>query len=125
VVAGAQELTLIATSGAAAALLRQHAPTLLAALQHGGCKFTVIRIRVQARSAPPRPAKALPKQIDRDTAARLTAAARKLEDPALREALLRLAGRSAGTVARADDPLHDDAESRSAPMGPGAGEEDG
>jgi len=43
----------------------------------------------------------------------------------LREALLRLAGRSAATVARADDPLHDDAESPSAPMGPGAGEEDG
>jgi len=124
VVAGAQELTLIATSGAAAALLRQHVPTLLAALQHGGCKFTVIRIRVQARSAPARPAKALPKQINRDTAARLTTAARKLEDPALREALLRLAGRSAATIARADDRLHDDAESRPARTGPAASEDD-
>jgi len=101
VVAGTTELVLIATGGAAAALLRQRAPALLAALEHGGWKFTVIRVRVQARSARKDFAKILPKQMDTRTAARLREAALKLEDPALREALLRLTG--AGVRGAADE----------------------
>jgi hypothetical protein len=108
VIAGAQELILIATGGAAAALLRQRTPTLLVALEHGGWKFTVIRVRVQARSASEHSAKALPKQIDMGTAARLRAAARKLRDPALRKALLRLARQRALTVAHDGDRSPDD-----------------
>jgi hypothetical protein len=89
--AEAQELSLVATSGAAAALLRQRAPTLLGALNRSGRQFTVIHVCVQARSASSRTEKRPIKQIDAVSAARLRARARKLPDPALSEALLRLA----------------------------------
>lgn len=92
--AGSQQLVLAATGGAAAALLRQRAPELLQALEREGWKFTGIRIRVQPRSAGGLPEKSVSKQIDAISAAKLTARARALADPALREALLRLAGRA-------------------------------
>jgi len=92
--AGSQQLVLAATGGAAAALLRQRVPELLQALEREGWKFTGIRIRVQPRSAGGSPEKNLSKQIDAVSAATLTARAQALADPALREALLRLAGRA-------------------------------
>jgi len=107
--AGAQELVLSATGGAAAALLRQRVPTLLVALERGGWKFTVIRVRVQARSALREPPKILAKQIDAITAARLKARARRLEDPALRDALVRLANASARAIPD-DDPSGEEPE---------------
>jgi len=107
--AGAQELILIATGGAAAALLRQRVPALQEALERSGWKFTVIRVRVQAR--PPRSGaeKVLPKQIDAVTAARLSARARRLADPALRDALLRLAKGCAHRIPD-DDPSGEEPE---------------
>jgi hypothetical protein len=115
VVAGTTELVLIATGGAAAALLRQRLPTLLAALEHGGWKFTVIRVRVQARSAPRDSAKTLPKQINTKAAAKLRAAAGELEDPALREALLRLANAGAAQASDDDDLVPEESEAQSPP----------
>jgi hypothetical protein len=88
--ADAQELVLIANSGAAAALLRQRLPALAAALEHGGWKFTVIRVRVQARQSVNRSEKRQLKQLDKVTAANLLLHARALEDGTLREALSRL-----------------------------------
>jgi hypothetical protein len=90
--AGSEQLVLSATRGAAAALLRQRVPELLKALEREGWKFTGLRIRVQPRLAGRSPEKSISKQIDAISAARLTARARALADPALREALLRLAG---------------------------------
>ena len=101
--AEAQELILVATSGAAAALLRQRIPPLQTALEHSGMKFTVIRVRVQARSARTKAEKILAKQMDPMTAARLKARARKLTDPALRDALTRLAS-AGGRRLPDDDP---------------------
>ena len=101
--AEAQELILVATSGAAAALLRQRIPPLLTALEHNGMKFTVIRVRVQVRSARVKDAKTLIKQMDAMTAARLKGRARKLADPALRDALIRLAN-AGGSPIPDDDP---------------------
>jgi predicted phage tail protein len=100
--AGAQELILIATSGAAAALLRHRAPALRVALEHGGWKFTVIRVRVQARSLSDRTRQYLPKQMDSVSAARLRAGARELADPRLREALVRLADAAERATQRND-----------------------
>ena len=93
--ADAQQLVLAATSGAAAALLRQRAPALLQTLEREGLKFTGIRVRVQPRSAVRPKEKDASKQIDAVSAAKLHARALALADPALREALLRLAERAA------------------------------
>lgn len=105
--AEAQELTLGATSGAAAALLRQRSPALLEALKRSGWQFSGIRVCVQARSAGDRTKKVLAKQIDAVSAARLKARARKIPDPALAEALLHLAeiGARRGSD---DDPSDED-----------------
>jgi len=107
--AGAQELVLSATGGAAAALLRQRIPALLVALEHSGWKFTVIRVRVQARSARREPPKSLAKQIDAISAARLKARARQLADPSLQAALVRLANAGARNVPD-DDPWGEEPE---------------
>jgi len=93
--AGSQQLVLATAGGAAAALLRQRAPALLQTLEREGLKFTGIRIRVQPRSAARPTGKGLSKQIDAVSAAKLHARALTLADPALREALLRLADRAA------------------------------
>jgi hypothetical protein len=107
--ATAEELTLITTSGASAALLRQRGPALLAALDQAGWKFTVIKVRVQARSARGEIEKSVPKQIDARSAARLRAGARELADPRLRAAINRLASAHGRTASR-EDPDGDDEE---------------
>jgi hypothetical protein len=80
---------------------------LLTALEHSGMKFTVIRVRVQARSARPKDEKTIIKHMDAMTAARLKARARKLADPTLREALMRLAN-AGGRAVPDDDPAVDE-----------------
>jgi hypothetical protein len=88
------ELALMATSGAAAALLRQRTPDLLRALLQEGTEFTGIRVRVQARpAARPAPKPAI-KQIDKSSAAALEALAAELGDSPLAAALARLASRA-------------------------------
>jgi Dna[CI] antecedent, DciA len=89
--AGSPQLVVVATSGAAAALLRQRVPALLEALAREGSQSTGIRIRVQLRSATRHPEKNVPKQIDPASARKLEALAHALADSALRQALLRLA----------------------------------
>ncbi len=97
------ELTLSATSGAAAALLRQRAPDVLRALTDEGCEFTGIRVRVQARSAPPQAAKRPQKQLDAHVAAGLVATAQQLGDSPLAGALRRLASRASGGYSEGDE----------------------
>jgi hypothetical protein len=102
---GSQQLVLAATSGAAAALLRQRAPGLLQALQREGWKFTGIRVRVQPRSAGRSSGKSISKQIDAVSAAKLKARALALADPSLRHAVLRLAERAASRTSDEEQPL--------------------
>ena len=94
----APELALAATSGAAAALLRQRAPDLLRVLLADGWEFTGIRVRVQARQKASSQVNFVKKQLDAATAARLIATARAVGDSPLANALMRLA-RSAGAPA--------------------------
>jgi hypothetical protein len=107
--AEAQELVLVASGGAAAALLRQRSPALVEALKRSGWQFSGIRVGVQARSASRPQTKSSPKQLDAISAARLTVAARKLSDPLLSEALLRIADAGARRGSD-DDPLDEDFE---------------
>ena len=86
------ELELIAASGAAAALLRQRAPELQAALAREGFEFTGIRVRVQARPASESARKSVKKQLDTDSAATILSLAGTLGESSLAEALRRLAG---------------------------------
>jgi hypothetical protein len=100
------ELVLAASSGAAAALLRQRTPDIDRALAHKGWKFTGIRVRVQARSAPRELVNVAPKQIDAASIAKLRRLAAKLGDSELAAALrglIRHAG--ASTSARVGEPL--------------------
>ena len=97
------ELTLSATSGAAAALLRQRAPDLLRALTVEGCEFTGIRVRVQARSSAAQAANPSPKQLDAQVAAKLVAAAEQLGASPVAAALRRLASRAAPDPSEADE----------------------
>jgi Dna[CI] antecedent, DciA len=90
------ELALAATSGAAAALLRQRAPDLLRVLLADGWEFTGIRVRVQARQKAALQINSFKKQLDTVTIARLVATAEAVGDSPLADALKRLA-RSAGT----------------------------
>ena len=94
------ELTLLAASGAAAALLRQRTPELLETLSREGWEFTGIRVRVQARPAAETPPKYVPKQIDDASARRLVTLAGEIGDAALARALRRLARR--GKASRSD-----------------------
>lgn len=87
------ELVLLAGSGAAAAMLRQRAPEVLETLRRAGWQFTGIRVRVQARSAAAEPKKFHPKHLDNASAAKLATLAERIDDPALKAALTRLAGR--------------------------------
>jgi hypothetical protein len=91
------ELELGAASGAAAALLRQHAPDLRIALAREGWEFTGIRVRVQARLARESPPKSPKKQIDTASAAALLALAAELGESPLAQALQRLASGSPGS----------------------------
>ena len=85
------ELALVATSGAAAALLRQRAPDLLRILIAEYYEFTGIRVRVQARQNVQTPVNTVKKQLDASTSARLLATAAALGDSPLADALKRLA----------------------------------
>lgn len=96
------DLELIAASGAAAALLRQRAPELRAALAREGFEFTGIRVRVQARPALEPAPKSYVKQLDTAAAATIVSLAESLGDSPLAQALRRLAGKERG-VAPADD----------------------
>jgi hypothetical protein len=85
------ELTLLAGSGAAGALLRQRVPDLVEKLAHAGWQFTGIRVHVQVRPPSRRPIKTNVKQLDGLSAATLRAHAERLADPGLATALRRLA----------------------------------
>lgn len=91
--ASAPELTLSATSGAVAALLRHRAPELLDTLAREGWKFTGIRVRVQARHNRTDRSKVNAKQIDSKSAAALRSGADRISDPRLAAVLRRLAER--------------------------------
>jgi len=91
------ELVLAASSGAAAALLRQRIPDIDRALAHKGWKFTGIRVRVQAHSAPREFANVSSKHIDAASIAELQRLAAKLGDNELAAALRSLV-RSARTA---------------------------
>ena len=100
------ELELGAASGAAAALLRQRAPALRAALAHEGWEFTGIRVRVQARLARESMPKPLQKQLDSASATTILALAANLGESPLSNALRRLAMLRGQTHSnRRDDPL--------------------
>ncbi len=89
------ELTLLAESGAAGALLRQRVPDLVEKLALEGWQFTGIRVRVQARPPSSHPQKKVAKQLDRISAAALRAHAGRLTDSRLAAALRRLADHGA------------------------------
>jgi hypothetical protein len=97
------ELTLSASSGAAAALLRQRAPDLLRVLASEGCEFTGIRVRVQARTSVRIDSNLPKKQLDSTVAAQLLATAATLGDSSLAAALRRLAQRSAPALEGDED----------------------
>lgn len=86
------ELELTATSGAAAAITRQHIPGLLQKLTAEGWEFTGIRIRVQARPAARPEHKSVIKHLDNESAATLGALAERIGQGTLAQALRRLAG---------------------------------
>jgi hypothetical protein len=91
------ELELGAASGAAAAMLRQHASQLRSALAREGFEFTGIRVRVQARLARESVPKTPKKQLDNASAAMLLALAAELGESPLAQALRRLAKMRVGT----------------------------
>ncbi len=96
------ELELIAASGAAAALLRQRAPELQAALAREGFEFTGIRVRVQARPTIEAAPKSIMKQLDNEAAVTIGALAESLGDSPLATALRRLAGKERGLASAQD-----------------------
>jgi len=91
------ELELGAASGAAAAMLRQHAPELRSALAREGFEFTGIRVRVQARLAHESLPKSPKKQLDSASAAMILTLATELGESPLAQALRRLAKMRAST----------------------------
>jgi hypothetical protein len=99
------ELELGAASGAAAALLRQHAPELRSALAREGWEFTGIRVRVQARLARESAPKSPKKQLDNASAATLLALAAELGESPLAQALRRLARSRARTNSDPNESL--------------------
>ncbi len=88
------ELVLAAEAGAIAAVVKQRAPDLIAALQREGCQFTVIRVRVQVRVDPRSPDKVIAKQIDRSSLSPLARLARELPAGPLKAALGRFLRRA-------------------------------
>ena len=90
------DLELGAASGAAAALLRQRAPELKAALAREGFEFTGIRVRVQARLARELARNIPQKQLHKVPTVTLLALAAEIGESPLAEALRRLAGARPG-----------------------------
>jgi len=104
--ARSSELVLAASSGAAAALLRQRIPDIARALAHEGWEFTGIRVRVQARPAPQEVANVAPKQIDAASIEELERLAAKLGDSELAAALRSLVERArTASSGRVGEPL--------------------
>jgi hypothetical protein len=94
------ELTLSIGSGAAAALVRQRGPEILAVLRREGWEFTSIKLRVQVGNDASDRSKRQEKQIDEASARTLERAAETVEDASLSAALRRLAQRSSGPLRR-------------------------
>jgi Dna[CI] antecedent, DciA len=92
--ASGAELVLAAEAGAIAAVARQRAPDLIAALRREGYEFTGIRMRVQVRIEPPLFEKSNAKQMDRFDLRPLTALARSLPAGPLKAALDRFVRRA-------------------------------
>jgi len=89
-----ETLELSTTSGAVAAVVRQHTAELLAALQREGCKFIRIRLRVQPRSGPPSVEKNVLRQWDSTSLRPLEELAATLPAGPLKSVLGRLLRRS-------------------------------
>jgi hypothetical protein len=89
-----QTLTLAATAGAVAAIVRQRTPDILAALSRAGSDFTQIRVCVQVRPLPKVAEKSLLRQRDRCDTAPLKRLAATLAPGPLRDAVERLARRA-------------------------------
>ena len=92
----AQCLELAAGAGAIAAVLRQRAPDLLAALRREGWDFTQIRVRVQVRTSPEQSVKSAANQRDATASGPLLDLAERLPDGPLRESLKRWSRRARG-----------------------------
>lgn len=80
----------VATSaGAIASVVRQHGPTILAALRREGWQFSGIAVRVQPRSMPLSLAKSLPRQWDSANRQAMDGLCARLPPGPLKTALLR------------------------------------
>lgn len=85
-----KRLTVYADNGAIAAKLKLLLPSLLIKLKKQGLEVTAIRVQVQVKSAPQKPAKPA-RRIPAQAAKKLDALAGELGDSPLGEALARLA----------------------------------
>lgn len=90
----AATLELSTTAGAIAAVVRQQAPGILAALSRDGWQFSGMRIRVQPQSMTLSLQKTLPRQWDSASRRPLVALLPQLSEGPLKEALARLLKRS-------------------------------
>jgi hypothetical protein len=86
-------LTLVTSSGAVAAVVRQRLPDILGELSREGCNFTEIKVRVQVRLDPLEPEKVLKIQRKGADPAPLRRLAATLPDGPLKIAIERLARR--------------------------------
>jgi len=84
-------LTLAASSGTVAAVIRQRVPDILGELQREGCNFTEIKVRVQVRVDLPVADKSLKIQRKATNSAPLTRLAEALPEGPLKVAVQRLA----------------------------------
>jgi hypothetical protein len=87
-------LQLAVAGGAAAAVVRQRTPDILAGLRREGCDFTELRVRVQVGSDPPQPHKSTSKHNVKVDTAPLRRLARGLPEGPLKEAVERLVRRT-------------------------------
>jgi hypothetical protein len=94
--AASQCLELAAGAGAVAAVLRQRAPDLLAALRREGWDFTEIRVRVQVIQMAEQPVKSTGNQRDATGARPLFDLAERLTEGPLRRSLSRWSRRARG-----------------------------
>ena len=90
-----QTLMIAADNGAAAAKLRQLAPSLAQLLQLGGHEVTAIQVKVQVALPPGKPPNS-PAALSLAGQAQLLASAEKLPDSLLKSTLQRLAGKKPG-----------------------------
>ena len=83
-------LELATPTGAVAAVVRQRAPDLVAALAREGWEFTGIRVRVQPRGEPAALEKPVPRQWDSNASAAISRLEAILADGPLKASLARL-----------------------------------